>query len=124
MEGSFYSIDARAVCKVSANTDLLSATHAQSTFSLRNCCGDMVSFYFPSYLPAVNVPGFHSHFLSKDCTMGGHVMGFKAKNISVSVALAEKLEIIMPQDKSWQETNIPVDPSEILNRAEKARKKS
>ena len=123
MEGSFYSIDARAVCKVGANTSLLNATHTQSTFSFRDCCGDMVGFYFPSYLPAVNVPGIHSHFLSKDCTMGGHVMGFKEKNISVSVVLAEKLEIIMPQDKSWKKTDIPVDSSESLNREEKARKK-
>jgi acetolactate decarboxylase len=44
----------------------------------------MVGFRFPQYLGAVNLAGFHLHFITENRTTGGHVLGFKtgAGNLS------------------------------------------
>ena len=75
IKGTFQDLKVRSVSQQKAPyPTLLEATKNQSVFELQNVPGTMVGFYFPDYMGALNVPGYHFHFISDDKKAGGHVL--------------------------------------------------
>lgn len=120
--GHFDEISLRAICKVPRGTKLSNAVEFQSNYTLKNIQGYLIGFYFPKFIPSVNVPGFHLHFLSEDLTKGGHVLDFNARDLKASILNADKFNISLPSDMDFKGLSIPVDPSKELDAAENARK--
>ena len=75
IDGSFKSVKLRSEHPQPSGHRPLSETMArvQTTFTFQEINGTMVGFWFPQYLQAINVPGFHFHFLDSSHTMGGHL---------------------------------------------------
>jgi len=61
--------------------------HVQTTFDFHHIEGTMVGFWFPEYMKAINVPGFHFHFLDASHQLGGHLF---------NIALQHGILEIMP----------------------------
>ena len=66
LDGLFERLDLRAACKALPGEDLVATTGHQSEFSLDNIEGTLVGFWTPSYAKALNVSGYHLHFISAD----------------------------------------------------------
>ncbi len=45
----------------------------QTTFNFDQIEGNMVGFWFPEYMQAINLPEFHFHFLDLSRKLGGHM---------------------------------------------------
>ena len=66
VDGRFEKLSMRAACAAEVGEDLLAATAHQSEFTVVEEEGTLVGFWAPLYTRAVNVPGYHFHFLSED----------------------------------------------------------
>lgn len=55
----------------------------QVEFYSKDVTGTLLSYYSPSLYQGITVAGFHSHFISDDYTVGGHVIFSKIKHASV-----------------------------------------
>jgi len=60
-------------------------TKVQTTFTFQEIQGTMVGFWFPKYLQAINVPGFHFHFLDSSRTIGGHLFALHLHKGSLQI---------------------------------------
>jgi acetolactate decarboxylase len=100
-------------------TTLTAAVATQSVFEWSNVQGDVVSFFNPQYLSGVNVPGFHSHFISNDRKLGGHILRFKGAKLKVEIARIRAVNIVFPHDGQFRTVNLfDIDPNDI-HKAEK-----
>lgn len=64
---------------------LTEALKNQTEFSLSNVKGTMVGFFFPNSMNGVDAVGYHLHFLTDDCTAGGHVLECIVRNVTVEL---------------------------------------
>jgi acetolactate decarboxylase len=81
--------------------------------------GDVVSFFNPQYLSGVNVPGFHSHFITSDRQHGGHILRFRGARLKVEIARIRAVNIEFPNDGQFRTVNLfDIDPNDIY-KAEK-----
>jgi len=65
----------------------------QSQQLLENVQGTLVGFWFPVYMGAINFPGFHFHFLSRDRKRGGHVLDFALAEGKLEMDLTTKFHV-------------------------------
>jgi acetolactate decarboxylase len=65
----------------------------QVVFDLADLQGTLVGFRYPSGLAALNVPGWHLHFLSADHLHGGHVL-----NLTTGAGAVASLQTVTRQD--------------------------
>lgn len=119
IEGLFERIDMRAACKAQPGEGLVEATSHQSEFGFDNIEGTLVGVWTPAYAKAIGVPGYHLHFLSKDLTKGGHVLGVKAARLSAALHLETDLHVGIPETHAFLEADLQDDPSSALDVAEK-----
>ncbi len=119
IDGLFDQIDMRAACKAAPGEDLVAATSHQSEYSLKNIRGTIVGFWTPSFAKALNVAGYHIHFISADRKFGGHVLGVKAAQLDVAMHLETDFHIGIPETQAFLEADLQEDPSAALDVAEK-----
>lgn len=118
LEGVFEKIDLRAACKAAPDEDLVTATSHQSEFSFENVTGTLVGFWTPPYAKALNVAGYHLHFVTSDHKMGGHLLDLKAAKLSASLHFETDFHIAIPETKTFLEADLRDDPSKALDIAE------
>lgn len=121
IEGFFSKVDVRVACKSELGVDLVTATREQAEFHLSNIEGTLVGFYTPEYAHTIGVPGYHLHFISRDRTQGGHVLGLAASSLDVSLDFGNELKLILPESSSFLKADLTGDPRGALEKAEKAR---
>lgn len=121
IEGFFNRVDVRVACKAELGTDLVTATHDQAEFHLNNIDGTLVGFYTPEYAHTIGVPGYHLHFISRDRSQAGHVLGLAANALDVSLDFGNELKLILPESSSFLKADLSGDPRSALEKAEKAR---
>ena len=121
LEGFFYNLKMRTACKIKANESLLVEEKIQSNFEFKKIKGIMIGFYFPNYMPSINVPGIHLHFLSDCRTIGGHVINFSNACFDFNYQIYDTLKIIFSKTEEFNMKTIDVDPTEALNRVERKR---
>jgi len=75
LEGHFSSIDIRSEHPQPQGHKPLSETisQVQTSFTFKGISGTVVGFWFPEYMKAINIPGFHFHFLNRSRQVGGHI---------------------------------------------------
>jgi acetolactate decarboxylase len=66
VDGDFDSIKTRSICRTKEGVPLAKAAAVQQEFEFQNVFGTLVGFWTPEYAKALNVPGYHLHFLSKE----------------------------------------------------------
>lgn len=120
-EGTFDSIRVRTVCKAEAGERLVEAAAKQKEFEFRGVTGRLLGFWTPEYARTVNVPGYHLHFLSADCSKGGHLLDCRAEGLSVGIEHAADFRMAIPETTEFLRADLTGDPSGELDEAERQR---
>ena len=116
--GQFERLSLRAACAAESGENLLEATAHQSEFRVVDIEGTLVGFWAPLYARAVNVPGYHFHFLSKDRDLGGHVLDMVAGPLEVGIHVESELHIAIPETEEFLAADLSGDHQEALHQAE------
>ncbi|MCR9136103.1 MAG: acetolactate decarboxylase [Alphaproteobacteria bacterium] len=119
LDGLFERIDMRAACRAQPGEGLVEATSHQSEFSFENIQGTIIGFWTPTFAKALNVAGYHLHFLSADRTVGGHVLGVKAKKLTAALHLETDFHVGIPETEAFLKADLQEDPTAALDVAEK-----
>ncbi len=121
MEGTFSYMKTRSVPgQEKPYPPLVEVTKNQPTFEFNNIEGTIAGFRCPAYVSAVNVPGYHLHFLTKNKDAGGHVLEFEVEEAGVSVDYTSEFLMILPGEESdFYELDLTPDRQEELEEVEK-----
>ncbi len=99
VDGAFESVKVRSVPKQARPYPTLAeAVKAQSVFDLKDVQGTLLGFWCPDFAQALNVPGFHLHFLSEDRRSGGHVLNCCLREGKVRLDLTPGFAMQLPED--------------------------
>ncbi|MDD5728042.1 MAG: acetolactate decarboxylase [Victivallales bacterium] len=92
----------------------------QPVFKMKNISGTIIGFRCPPYVKGINVPGYHLHFLSDDCTQGSHVLQFEMqKGAAVMLDCSNKFFMVLPvSGNGFNQTDLNIDRSRELYKAE------
>lgn len=113
IKGSFEKISTRTLTKQKEPFIALKvAAKKQSELVLKNLSGDLVAFWGPNFANMMLVPGFHAHFISSNKKIGGHVLDFKAKSITVEICYLTNFNLNLPLTESYLKHS--VDEMSIL----------
>ncbi|MEM9630068.1 MAG: acetolactate decarboxylase [Pseudomonadota bacterium] len=118
IDGTFERIELRAACKAAAGEDLVAATGHQSEFAFEEIEGTLVGFWAPVYARTLTVSGYHLHFISKDRSKGGHLIGVKATNLKAQLHLETDFHVAVPETEQFLAADLKDDPSADLAIAE------
>lgn len=103
MEGVFPYLKVRSVPRQSQPYPLLSevTNRYQRIFELRNVRGTLVGFRLPQFLGAVNIAGYHFHFISSDRTAGGHLLDGAFLNPMADIQTLHDWQIMFPDHDAF-----------------------
>lgn len=120
VDGTFTGIKTRSIDKQKPPYKPLAAiAKTQSVFDLKDVKGTMVGFWFPAYTSGIGVPGFHFHFITEDKKRGGHVLDFAMSSGTLQQETLQGMELVLPSDKSFLQTDLSTVGKADLNSVEK-----
>ncbi len=91
----------------------------QKVFEFNNIEGTVVGFRSPPYVKGINVAGYHLHFLTKDKKAGGHILDFKAGDITLEIDVKNNFFMMLPEIQSFKTSNLKKDRTRELHNVEK-----
>ncbi|HXV18769.1 MAG TPA: acetolactate decarboxylase [Candidatus Omnitrophota bacterium] len=84
--GTFKTVTTRSVTRQTPPYPTLpEAVDNQTVFDLNQTRGTFVGFYFPEFMGALNVPGFHFHYLNEEKSAGGHVLDCLTEEVTAEI---------------------------------------
>ncbi len=98
---------------------LIEVVKEQSIFKFTEIEGSLIGIKSPAYVKGIGVPGFHWHFITKDRTAGGHVLGCKFKNVVAKVGSYSNFLLQLPKTKNFLEADLSNDKEKELKKVEK-----
>ncbi len=120
VDGHFERLSLRAACAAASGENLLEATAHQSEFTIVQEVGTLVGFWAPLYARAVNVPGYHFHFISEDRHVGGHLLDMDADRLESKLHIETELHIAIPETEEFLTADLSGDHQRALHQAETA----
>lgn len=107
IDGTFNRLRLRSVPPQIEPYPRLDAVIAQqSVREFERIDGTLVGFRFPSYFTGVNATGYHFHFISRDRTIGGHVLDVQAAEVAVRFDAASTFTLRLPQDAAFRDADL------------------
>jgi acetolactate decarboxylase len=101
VDGTFSYMKTRSVpSQQKPYPPLTEVTKNQPVFEFQNVRGTMIGFRCPPYVTAINVPGYHLHFITEKQDAGGHVLEFEVYDASIRIDDTSELLIILPNEDS------------------------
>lgn len=94
-------------------------TYDQTFFDYENIEGTMVGLYCPPYMSDLNASGWHLHFLSKDKTKGGHVLGLHIEEAELIWDDTDAFQMNLPENEMFRGFDLTIDQSEDIEKIEK-----
>lgn len=91
----------------------------QTFFDYENIEGTVVGLYCPPYMSDLNAVGWHLHFISKDKTKGGHVLGLELSEATLTWDNADAFQMILPENEMFKNFDLTVDQSKDIEEVEK-----
>lgn len=124
VEGHFKQVTTRAISPQNKPyKPLAEVSKTQSVFNYSDTDGVLVAFRSPPFSKGVNVPGYHYHYLSNDKKIGGHVLGLTLGNSVIKIMPISDIDIKIPSNEMFANTDQAVDRTTELESVERARKK-
>ncbi|MDG2991908.1 acetolactate decarboxylase [Candidatus Synechococcus calcipolaris G9] len=121
IEGTFKQIKTRTVSRQTEPTRLIDAAAQATIYTFNNIGGTLVGFWVPLYMQTVNVPGFHLHFLSKDLSVGGHLLDCLTDDITIALDETPFTQIALPDTSAFRSVDLTKDTRHELEAAEQDR---
>jgi acetolactate decarboxylase len=120
VDGDFELIRARSVPRQHPPYRPLTEVVAeQNVFELHDVSGTLVGFRFPEYSGAIEVSGFHLHFISDDRRRGGHVLDSRTLAGTARLDPSTDLHVELPPGVDLSEPHLDLNPDEALQRVER-----
>lgn len=119
VDGNFSRVRTRSIPKTENYTPLVEATAFQKECLLKEIEGTLVGFYTPEFMPSVNVPGYHFHFLTNDCSRGGHLLECELSNGRLSIQICTRLVLNLPITLDYLSADFHRDARKDLEKAER-----
>ena len=121
IDGRFRAVNVRSVHAQEEPYQPLAKVleHDQTFFDHENIEGTLVGLYCPPYLSALNAVGWHMHFISKDKTAGGHVLGVNIEDAVLTWDDKDAFRLQLPQNPMFSGFDLTVDQSADIAKIEK-----
>jgi acetolactate decarboxylase len=123
IDGRFAHIHTRAMAATLDGLPLAKAAAIQLEFEFSDVEGTLVGIWAPQFSSALNIAGYHFHFLSEDRTKGGHLLECSGKNLRVRVERLNDFHLSLPESEEFLRADLTRDTSKDLAYAEQAHKK-
>jgi acetolactate decarboxylase len=94
----------------------------QPEFDFTDVDGSLVGIWAPQYSSALNIAGYHFHFLSEDRTKGGHLLDCCGGILRVRVERLNDFHLSLPESEEFLRADLTKDPSKDLAYAEQVHK--
>ncbi len=118
MEGQFKSVETRSVPRTENYHPLAEAVNFQKKRRFRDIHGHLVGFYTPPFVPSVNVPGYHLHFIDKSLSWGGHLLNCEPERLDVGLQIFYSMELTLPKTLDYLTASFGRDARKDLEKAE------
>jgi acetolactate decarboxylase len=123
IDGRFAHIHTRAMQATLDGLPLAKAAAIQPEFEFTDVAGTLVGIWAPQFSSALNIAGYHFHFLSEDRTKGGHLLECSGKHLRVRVERLNDLHLSLPESEEFLRADLTRDTSKDLAYAEQLHKK-
>ena len=123
IDGHFDHIHTRAMQATLNDLPLAKAAAVQPEFDFRDIRGTLVGIWAPQFASALNVVGYHFHFLSEDRTKGGHLLECSGTDLRVRVEKLNDFHLSLPESEEFLRADLTKDASKDLAYAEQPHKK-
>jgi acetolactate decarboxylase len=123
IDGRFAHIHTRAMKATLDGLPLAKAAAIQPEFEFADVEGTLVGIWAPQFSSALNIEGYHFHFLSEDRTKGGHLLECSGKNLRVRVDRLNDFHLSLPESEEFLQADLTKDTSKDLAYAEQIHKK-
>jgi acetolactate decarboxylase len=117
-KGTFAWVKVRSVRKTSPGTKFDEVAKMQKEFEFQDIAGTVVGFWTPAYASAINIPGYHMHFISDDRKAGGHLLNIRGQQIDLQLNLESDFRMALPETEAFLKADLTKDPSAALAQAE------
>jgi acetolactate decarboxylase len=120
IDGNFNEINVRSVnAQDEPYEPLVDALERDQTFfDYENIEGTMIGLYCPPYMADLNAVGWHLHFISKDKTKGGHVLGINFDDAVLTWDDTDGFDVKLPQNEMFAGFDLTIDQTEDIKKAE------
>jgi acetolactate decarboxylase len=122
VDGHFQHVRTRAMRATKDGLPLAKAASIQPEFDFTHLDGTLVGIWAPQFSSAINVAGYHFHFLSADRTKGGHLLDCSGSNLRVRVERLNDFHLSLPESEEFLRADLSKDPSKELAYAEQLHK--
>jgi len=123
IDGRFAHIHTRAMKATLDGLPLAKAAAIQPEFDFTDVDGTLVGIWAPQFSSALNIAGYHFHFLSEDRTKGGHLLECSGKNLRVRVERLNDFHLSLPESEEFLRADLTKDTSKDLAYAEQIHKR-
>jgi acetolactate decarboxylase len=123
IDGQFAYVHTRAMRATFDGLPLAKAAEIQPEFEFENVSGTLVGIWAPQFSSALNVAGYHFHFLSEDRTQGGHLLEVSGKNLRIRTESLSDFHLSLPESEEFLKADLTKDTSTDLAYAEQIHKK-
>lgn len=72
----------------------------------KNITGDIIGFWFPSFLMNIGIPSYHLHFISTDQKVSGHVIQISISNGNYAIKQINNVHLIFPKNPQYRKLKI------------------
>jgi acetolactate decarboxylase len=117
--GEFDYVKTRSVPKQENYRPLVEVAKEQPTFEFKDVKGALIGFYTPAFVPSLNVPGVHLHFITEDRLSGGHLLECRPRKVKVELQYLYTLELSLPSNLDYLTWDFQRDIGKDLDKAEK-----
>jgi len=121
INGTFPAMKVRSVpIQAPPYLPLTAAVANQTVFVYSGAKGTVVGFFMPKFFSALNVPGYHLHFISEDSKSGGHILDFTvAGNTTAEFDITPSFEMSLPMTGAFTGADLTKDMSGDLGKVER-----
>lgn len=117
--GSFQSVETRSVPRTENYRPLSEATGDQKIRHFQHLEGHLVGFYTPSFVPSINVPGYHFHFIDNSFSAGGHLLRCEPEHLDIRLQIFYSMELDLPKTLDYLTASFVRDAQKDIEKAER-----
>jgi acetolactate decarboxylase len=123
IDGHFGHVHTRAMRETLERLPLAKAAAIQPEFEFTCVDGTLVGIWAPQFSSALNIAGYHFHFLSEDRSKGGHLLECSGKYLRIRVERLNDFHLSLPESEEFLRADLTKDTSTDLAYAEQVHKK-
>jgi acetolactate decarboxylase len=123
IDGHFGHVHTRAMRETLEGLPLAKAAAIQPEFEFTGVDGTLVGIWAPQFSSALNIAGYHFHFLSEDRSKGGHLLECSGKHLRIRVERLSDFHLSLPESEEFLRADLTKDTSTDLAYAEQVHKK-